>query len=160
LRQIVRFFVLNHSSAVEFANRITCDRYLAETVVSQTYIELLQGRTTIALFYHALKMNARDALRLQQIERGRFESLDHMVAEDSSRKSAGYDSLGESERADFQSHRWDDQDPIDVLIQREDRAELDQMVQTTLKDPRWRYIKRLKWASPLAACAKKAGSFE
>ncbi|MDE2141182.1 MAG: hypothetical protein KGJ84_02055 [Elusimicrobia bacterium] len=137
LRQIVRFIVVNHASAVEFATRITCDADLAETAVSKTYIELLKGKTTVTRFYHALKMNCRDLLRRRAREQKRFESLDGLM---SAAQAARANSLGCDSDAvddiDFPSPRLEDQDPLDILIAREEGRERSAELERAIRDVR------------------------
>ena len=122
LRQIVRFIALNHADAVEYANRIAMDIDLAETAVGDTYIELLKGRTSIALFYHALKMNARNLLERRATEARRCESLDGLASAGMLERSlSAADGL---ERFDFPSSRLEDQDPLDILLARQEQSEL------------------------------------
>lgn len=125
LRQIVRFIVVNHASAVEFATRITRDADLAETAVSRTYIKLLQGRTRIAVFYRALKMGARDLLKARARELKRFESLDALVSAARADHALAVDSETSNacEDIDFPSRRLEDQDPLDILIARHDERQ-------------------------------------
>ncbi len=125
LRQIVGFIVVNHDSAVEFAARVTCDADLAETAVSRTYIELLNGDTTVTLFYRALKMNARDLLKARAREFKRFESLDALVSAARADHALAVDSdtSNACEDIDFPSRRLEDQDPLDILIARQDERQ-------------------------------------
>ncbi len=126
LRQVVRFIIVNHSSAVEFGTRITCDADMAQTAVSRTYIELLKGGTTITLFYHALKMNARNLLRGRKRELKRYESLDGLVSSARADHALATDSdTSEAlEGINFPSPRMEDQDPMEILLARQDQREL------------------------------------
>lgn len=156
-------YLKSHRKAIrELAWRITRSWDLAERAIVQTCMELWEGRTREGVFLRALKMNARDVLALRNLERGRFESLDTARSgPSSSRAELLRDLEVEPDQADFASPRLEDQDPLDILIQREEQAEVDRMVASATKDPRWRYIKRREWATPLREeCAELAGSFE
>lgn len=58
---------------------------------------------------------------------------------------------GEGEIPSFEpsSHRLEDQDPLDILIAREEETVRRRTVAAAKQDPRWRYIKRRDWAAPL-----------
>ena len=56
---------------------------------------------------------------------------------------------GEIETFEPPSHRFDDQDPLDILIAREDETERQKLVAAAKQDPRWRYIKLREWAATL-----------
>lgn len=150
LRQIVRFIVVNHSSAVEFARRIARDSDLAEEAVSQTYIELLRGRTTVPLFYRALKMNTRNLLARRATELRRAESLDGFLSAAGARRAqSAEESIREgSEEIDFPSHRLEDQDPLDILIARQEQAELSDELEYAIRVVRYpgnRETLKRKW---------------
>jgi len=138
LREAVRFIIVNHDSAVEFATRITCDADMAETAVSQTYVELLKRRTKVKFFYHALKMNARDLLQARGREMQRFDSLDGLLSAAARRQnlSAAETQSDYSEAIDFTSTRLDDQDPLDVLIARQERQERSDELERAIRDVR------------------------
>lgn len=56
---------------------------------------------------------------------------------------------GDYEVREFPSRRREDADPLDVLIDREDRALKKRLVRKAMRDPRWPAISRRKWAAPL-----------
>lgn len=159
LRQIVRFIVVNHSSAVEFATRITCDGDMAETAASRTYIELLKGRTTVGLFYRALKMNARNLLRGRARELKRLESLDGLLAAPAARQKLSSDeqSFDYSEAIDFSSMRLEDRDPADVLIARAELQDYSDEIGRAIREVRRtrdnRRILDADWWQESALCA-------
>lgn len=150
LRQMVRFIVLNHDQAVEFARRISRDSDLAEDAVSQTYIELLRGRTTVPLYYRALKMNARDLMKCRARELRRFESFDGFVSAAKPGKFSFSDeiALDSQEEGDLVSGRLDDQNPEDILIAQEEARERSDELDYALVAARYRanrWILRTKW---------------
>lgn len=154
--EITAFFHANHGRALAYAESILKNLAAAQDAVSKTYLELLEGKTTTARFFRALKNNARDILRRMSREVERFEPTErvfdpqHLPGED--RMSGGESDEFSLEPA---SSSLEDQDPLDQLIHREEQAERDQMVQVALKDPRWRFCKRRKWAQPLLAHVPK-----
>ncbi|MDD5630257.1 MAG: 7TM diverse intracellular signaling domain-containing protein [Elusimicrobia bacterium] len=79
------------------------------------------------------------------------------IANDLLEKNRGEE---ESQGCEPSTADCDSQGPLEILVQREEQGELDRMVKTALRDPQWRYIKRLRWASPLVECAKSARSFD
>lgn len=162
LRQVVRFIVVNHDSAVEFASRITRDAYLAETAVSQTYIELLKGQTTVTLFYHSLKMNARDLLRRRATERQRNDSLDTMVSAARATRALASEPVDPdaAEEIDFPSTRLEDQDPLEILLAKEEHRETNDEIEYAVRNVRCRgnrWILQTEWwkESGLATLAKR-----
>ncbi|MHB2027049.1 MAG: RNA polymerase sigma factor [Elusimicrobiota bacterium] len=153
---ITAFFRANHGRALAYAESILNNLAAAQDAVSQTCIEFLQGKTTAAHFFRALKWNARDISRRMSRETERFEPTEmvfnpqHLPGED--RVSGGESDEFSLEPA---SSSLEDQDPLDQLILREDEAERAAMVQAAIKDPRWRFCKRKKWAQPLLAHVPK-----
>ncbi len=156
LRQIIRFIVVNHASAVEFATRITCDADLAESAVSRTYIELLKGGTTITLFYHALKMNARNLLEARARELKRFEPLEGLTSAATPMPAPDEPGSETPEAADFSSPRLEDQDPMDILIARQEQRERIDELDYALRAVRCRgsrWIRQQKWWRESTLCA-------
>lgn len=156
-RQVVGDFIAaRHEEAMQFAFRITGNHDLAEKVLGQTYVELLEGRATLPFFFHALKLNARNALEKQANERSRFESLDSMV----SRRRGDSDPDGESETQEFVSPHAEDQDPLEVLIQREEAAttqrEIGEARLIAENDRRFWWIRQQKWARELEIGASRS----
>jgi len=154
--EITAFFHANHGRALAYAEAILKNLAAAQDAVSKTYLELLEGKTTTERFFRALKNNARDILRRLSREAERFEPTERVF---DPRHLAGEDRMSGGESAEFSlepaSSRLEDQDPLDQLIQREEQEEREQMVQVALKDPRWRFCKRRKWAQPLLAHVSK-----
>src|SRR5262249_38040551 len=122
----------------------------AQDAVSNTFVELLEGKTTTARFFRALKNNARDIRRRTRSEARRHEPIErvfdphHFAGED---RMAGGDS--EEFSLEPMSIRPEDQDPLEQLICREAEAEREIMVREAQRDPRWRYVRRRQWAAPL-----------
>jgi len=124
LKKNVKFMATSQDEALRSAHRITQDWSLAQSAVDQTYNELMAGRTRLKVFFHALKLNARDVLALRTTERGRFRSLDTLpVRSAGDRSGVSEDSSDELELQDFTSHRRDDQDPLEILLAREEQGE-------------------------------------
>ncbi|MBI5239118.1 MAG: hypothetical protein HY926_01465 [Elusimicrobia bacterium] len=150
------FYAANHSKALVIALAALKDRCEAEDAVAQTYVELLKGRTRPACFFHALRCNILDRKRRLRREQSLFEPAD--LAFDS-RNASGEDRLagGDSEEfaAEPASPQPEDQDPLAILVQREEAAARLAMVERAMADPRWRYVKGRKWARPLVGDVRK-----
>ena len=146
---IADFIAARHEEALQFVCRITGNQDLAEKVLGQTYVELLEGRTTIPFFFRALKLNARNALEKQCNERNRFQSLDSMP----SGCRSDYEPEMESEAQEFVSPHSDDQDPLAILIQREEAATVQREIYEAREiaetDRRFWWIRQQKWARDL-----------
>lgn len=154
------FFRANQGKAMAFAESILNNLAAAQDVVSQTYLELLLGKTTPKHFFRALKHNARDMQRQMARDIERFEPVEkvfdprHLPGED---RMAG----GESDEFSVEpgSSRLEDQDPLDQMIASEEQVEHEATVQAAFRHPKWRYCKRKKWARPLLAlCAEMTPS--
>lgn len=150
LRQIKRFIIVNHGSAVEFARRITRDLSLAEAAVSDTYLELLNGRTTVSLFYRALKMNARDLLEKRAAELRSSESLEGLISSAMTQKALSTDETQPQslDEMDFPSPRLEDRDPLDILIARKEQGEYSDELEYAIRNVRCRgnrWILQTKW---------------
>lgn len=142
------FYRTRHRDVLRFARVIVMDVAAAETVASDTYRELLEDRTTVANFFSALVGNARNYLEGEAYRRDKFTSQDEAF-------TPGFGSVdlegGEGDCPSFEpiSHRPEDQDPLDILIAREEEGERRRLLTNAKQDPRWRYIKRRDWAAPL-----------
>jgi hypothetical protein len=141
------FFKIKHCEVLRFARAIVMDSAAAEAVASETYRELLEGRTTVANFFAALVANARNYMMRRSYQRDKVVSLDEAFAPSySDSESIEDDDVMALEPA---SQGREDQDPLDILIAREAEEARQQRVAAAMKDPRWRYIKRRDWAMPL-----------
>lgn len=152
--RIGAYLKAHRKAARDLAWRITRSWDLAERAIVQTCMELWEGRTHEAVFLRALKMNARDVLVLRNLQRNRVESLDTArSAQSSSRADLLRDLEVEPDQADFVSHRPDDQDPLEILIQREDDQYRDRLLSEArhLADNSRRYwwIRQKKWGQEL-----------
>ena len=146
------FYKAKRREALRFARVIVGDPAGAEAVTAETYRELLEGGTTSSTFFSALVGNARNYLEGQARRNETFQP---------------FEAAGEVESDDLArfvhepvSHHLEDQDPLEILIAREDAQERDELLAKAKKDPRWRYIKTRAWAAPLRECAESAGSPE
>lgn len=142
------FYKARHREIVRFARVIIGDSVAAEIVASDTYRELLEGGATIPGFFTALICNARDYMEGESYRRNKFTPVDEAFS-----PSFGSADMvgGEGEIASFEplSRRLEDQDPLEILIAREDEAAHRRTVVAAKQDPRWRFFKRKKWAQPL-----------
>jgi len=142
------FYKARHREIVQFARVIIGDSASAEIVASDTYRELLEGGATIPGFFTALVCNARDYMEGEAYRRVKFVPQDEAFAP--SFGTADTEG-GEGEIPSFEpmSQRLDDQDPLEILIAREEQAAHRRTVVAAKQDPRWRYIKRRDWAAPM-----------
>lgn len=112
----------------ELAWRVTRDISLADQAVARTAWEFWEGRTDEEVCYRALKMNARDLLGKRATKLRRSVSLDGMLSTAAAR----------GEDLDFPSHRFDDQDPLEILLAREEQRETDDELEYALRNVRRR----------------------
>lgn len=155
------FYRKSRRRSREIAWRITRHSVLVGEAISRTDRELREGKTDTKHYFRALKMNARDLLKARAAERARFVSLDELLSSTRGAAAEGEgDARHEAEALDFASPRFDDQDPLEILMAREDEAERERLVQAAMRDPRWRYIKRRDWARSLGKCAESASRIE
>ena len=143
-REIGEFIKANQSRALSKARSIVRNRSSAQEVVAETNFELLTGKFPNEDYYFlALNRNACDFLRRRRGEFKKFISI-NTASEDFSLSPVS--SLTEAH------------DPLEILIEREEREEIHRQVQAAKKDIRWRYIKRRAWAKPLLKCAEMTSS--
>jgi hypothetical protein len=135
------FYKAKRREALRFARVIVGDSAGAEAVTAETYRELLEGGTTSSTFFSALVGNARNYLEGQARRNETFQP---------------FEGAGEGESDDFAryvhepiSHHLEDQDPLEILIAREEQEDRARLVVKAKQDPRWRFVKRKKWARPL-----------
>ncbi|UPT74982.1 MAG: hypothetical protein M0D55_04515 [Elusimicrobiota bacterium] len=143
------FYKARHREIVRFARVIIGDSAAAEIVASDTYRELLEGSITIAGFFAALVANARNYLARRSYRQGKFVPLDEAFTPSFGSTDMEGDE-GEAPSFEPISQRLDDQDPLEILIAREEETARRRMVAAAKEDPRWRYIKRRDWAAPLS----------
>ncbi|MBI5247550.1 MAG: hypothetical protein HY923_10240 [Elusimicrobia bacterium] len=142
------FYKARHREIVRFARVIIGDSAAAEIVASDTYRELLEGAASIPGFFTALVCNARDYMKGEVYRREKFVPQDEAFT--ASFGSADVEGA-EAEVPSFEpiSQRLDDQDPLEILLAREEKEERKRMLKNAKQDPRWRFFKRKKWAQPL-----------
>jgi hypothetical protein len=110
------------------AKRIVRNEPAAQEVVAETNFEFLTGKfPNEGCYFLALNRNARDFLRRRRNEWGKSVPIE--TASDELSLSPLF-SLTE------------DHDPLNFLIEREEREEINRLVEAAKKDPRWLYIKR------------------
>ncbi len=146
-REAETFFKAKRRDILSYARAVTGNAAAAEAVASETYRELLEGGTDTSHFFMALVGNARNHLARQAYQREKFSTLEESFSGPSPDGSDG--EKGEFPAFEPMSHRLEDQDPLDILIAREEENERQRLVLAAKKDPRWRFIKRKKWARPL-----------
>lgn len=149
-REAAAFYAARGGEVLRFARAIVMDDIAAEAVVSDTYRELLEDKTTVANFFKALVCNARNYLEGEAYRRGKLSSLDEAFALSFGGAEAEVEG-GEIPSFEPMSRHLEDQDPLDILIAREEEDARRRLVAEAQEDPRWRYIKRRDWAAPLLA---------
>jgi len=139
-----------HAKVLTYAYAAFKDRNEAEDVVSQTYIEFLEGRTDEKKFMRALKMNIVDRQRRQVKESEKLQTIEEAFE---SRESSGEDGEGDEATCEPISPRLEDQDPLDILIMREDFTEKRRQTRRAKKIAQtdWRYcwIGQKNWGREL-----------
>lgn len=148
-QEAAAFYKTRHREVLRFTRAIVMDDAAAETVASDTYRELLEGSATIPGFFTALVCNARNYLEAAAYRRDRFVPVDEAFTPSFSIVD-NEGGEGAILLLEPMSHRLEDQDPLDILIAREEEIAHRQMVAVAKEDPRWRYIKLRDWAAPLA----------
>lgn len=139
------FYKAKRREALRFARVIVGDSPAAEAVTAETYRELLEGGTTSSLFFSALVGNARNYLEGQAKRNETFQPFE------ASGESAGDDVVRFSHEP--VSHHFEDQDPLEILIAREDQEERDRQIEAArrIAQTDWRYcwIGQKKWGKEL-----------
>lgn len=147
-QEAAAFYKAKHREIVRFARAIVGDSEAAEIVASDTYREVLEGSIPLAGFFTALVGNGRNYLARQSYRRQNFVSLDEAFTP-SFGGADMEDEEGEAPSFEPVSRHLEDQDPLDILIAREEEEARRRLVSAAKEDPRWRYIKRRDWAAPL-----------
>jgi hypothetical protein len=159
-RSAERFIAARHADLVDFAQRISRDPEIAQRAVARVCLDLLAGKTRENLIFRALKLDVRNEMQKSRRDRRRMDSLDALLTRRFAFDGDGTDLRCEIAPEDFASSRPEDRDPLDILIAQEDEAERRVMLAQALSDPRWRYLKRRKWAETLRGCADSASARE
>lgn len=148
-QEAVAFYEAKRREILSFARAIVGDSTGADVVAAETYRELLEGGTTSDRFFMALVGNARNYLARQTYRREMFVTLEEAFGPQGDSPEGSDGEEGEGLSLEPLSHRHEDQDPLDILIAREDEEERQKLVAAAKRDPRWRFVKRKKWAQPL-----------
>lgn len=159
-RSAERFIALRHAELVDFALRVARDPEVAHSAVAQVCLDLLAGKTRENLIFRALKLDLRNEMQKARRGRRRMDSLDALLTRRFTFDGDGTDLRCEIAPEDFASQRLEDQDPLDILIAREEEGERRKLVARAKADPRWRYLKRRKWAETLRGCADSGAARE
>jgi hypothetical protein len=136
--KIAAFVEANRKRWTDLARRVTRNAPLADQAVAQTAWELWEGRTREEVSSRALVMNARDLLKNSRTDSRRLVSLEGMASE-AQACGQSHDSL---------SPRPDDQDPLDILIARQEERERDDALSYALRNIRLegnRWILQTRW---------------
>jgi len=144
------FFQAERERAVSRATAMLGNREDAEELVAETFLELAEGRTAPGHFYRALWANLLNRWEKTQKQAASFVSIEKVVMSAAGPGAADSEAAGAPDAVeDFASTRLEDQDPLDIMIAREEREASRLMVEAAMQDPRWRYIKRRDWAAGL-----------
>jgi DNA-directed RNA polymerase specialized sigma24 family protein len=146
------FYRTRYREVLRFARAIVKDDAAAESVASDTYRELLEcGTTTVGNFFMALVGNARNYLARQSYRQEKFERLEEAFGSGHSADGDGKD----EERLELEplSHHGEDQDPLDILIAREDKETRRQEVRKAMDIAqgchKYRWVRVKHWAREL-----------
>ena len=146
-----------HAHIVRVARLIVNDPAGAEAVAAETYRELLLGITTLAGFFTALICNARNYLAADPYREGKLLSLEEAFAL-SHRSADDPNEDGTGLQLEPMSHHREDQDPLDILIAREDAAENRRQIEKAKEIARgnwdYRWIRGKNWARSLGLAAR------
>ncbi len=142
--RIEAFYHDKHENALKIALAITGSPENAENAVSKTYLELLEGKTSIEYFFNALVGNAINDTNRANWKTENIESLDappYVPRRD-------YSETGEEEEnsflaVQFVSQLRDDRDPLDILIEQKDLEDAEAEVRRNWK---FRWVTQKKWA--------------
>lgn len=159
-RSAERFIARRHGELLDFAQRICRDPETAQRAVACVCLDLLAGKTREDVIFRALKLDVRNEMQKSRRERRRMESLDALLTRRFTFDGDGTDLRCEVAPEDFASPHPEDKDPLEILIAREEEAERQILLTRAKSDPRWRYIKRRKWAQTLRGGADSAAAPE
>lgn len=139
------FYRRTYPEAMVFAQAIMDDRFEAEEAVSETFVELLEGRTEPKYFFRALKFNCLNRLGAVSPERFDDTERDKEFVIDCPQEATEF--LAPRDLPDGK------QDPIEVLISRKEYRRLRHLIERArfiaTTDRKYRWIKRKDWAKPL-----------
>jgi DNA-directed RNA polymerase specialized sigma24 family protein len=146
------FYRRTYPEAVVFAEAILEDRSEAEDVVSQTFIDFLDGRVEARFFFRVLKFRCLDSFkRINPAAVGAAELGNEFAISPLEMASELADRLDHADRG---------QDPIEVLISRKEYRKLRRLIlrarEIAENDRKYRWIKRKEWAKPLNLGRKMA----
>lgn len=152
-REAEEFYKAKRREALRFAHVIVGNSAAAEVVAAETYRELLEGGTTSGNFFSALVGNARNYLKGEARRQERFQPLEAAgEAECDSGANFTHEPL---------SHHFEDQDPLDILIAREDQEETHRQIEAAreIAQSDWRYcwIGQKKWGRELGISTARTG---
>lgn len=146
------FYRRTYAEAVMFAEAIVGDRSEAEDVVSQTFVDFLDGRVEARFFFRVLKFRCLDSLKRITPEAVGAPGLEGNF--DCSPLEMAAELAAKLDRADH------GQDPIEVLISRKEYRRLRRLIirarEIAETDRKYRWIKRKEWAKPLNLGRKTA----
>lgn len=159
-RELDAFFRSVHDKAVAIARKALDREDEAQDAVAATYAKVLAGKTQPRHFFRALKQTIIDRLRSRGREQALFTQPKEVTPKPLSLSEVAWGPDGvDTITNDPASARLDDQDPLDLLVMREEQEGRRRMLAAAKKDPRWRYIKLRAWAAPLREeCAESTPS--
>lgn len=153
--RIGEFLRAEHSTAVARAAALLGNRVDAEDVVSETFLELLEGRTSIPHFYHALKaniLNRLEGLRNRAKQTAALEKIISPAALCVDQVAWGPEGVDTLTLEPLSPHP-EDQDPLDILIAREREEARRQRVAKAIEIARgcrkYRWVRAKNWARDL-----------
>lgn len=159
-REISEFIAKIHRKALRYASRFLARAQICEDAVAAAYVKLQTGKTRERYFMRALKQVCLDIRKRERVEATIFESAEPARL----RNGRVVTNPGEvqNDLDTLNSPLSEDQDPLEILCQRDDYNELETRVSAAKRHPRWRFLKRKIWAKPLLSlpelCAETESS--
>ncbi len=150
-KQIETFIQRTSTGAYSLALAITEDSFRADWVVSETNLELWDGRLREELYFLGVKRNARNFMEKLAYEQERFLPLEGGFVQEEADEN---EPLAMDEAcAEPGSTLGLETDPVGTLIKAEDDAELETQVSLAMKlagtSRKHRWILRKSWSKPL-----------
>lgn len=157
--RVEKFIKKNHGRALAFVEAMLKNQWESEDARAETYVELLERKTTTRFFFRALRANARNRLEGLATFRDRGESLETFLELSGAAETQRM--LGLAVESVFEeplSHRFEDQDLLDILLQRRERRQNTRLSNRAKKIARsqrkYRWIRNKKWGRKLGIGAK------
>jgi len=153
-KKIAEIYKETHGQLRAFLRPFFKSEQDVQEILSDVYIALLEGKSGEGYLRRAAKLKAINRQKRLTVEAQLFERLDTLhVGRDA--ESGALEECAESMSAcDFSSPHADDQDPLEILIRREESSsfegELAQARGIAENDRRFWWIRQKKWGKQLS----------